>query len=405
MPLTDILCKNAKPSEKSRKISDEKGLYLEVMPKGSKYWRMKYRFAGKEKRMAFGVYPEVSLKEARNKRDEARQLIRDGIDPSAKKKEVRREQEAKTENSFESVAREWHTNQLPAWSERHAMYVLRRLELDIFPPLGHMPINDIKPIDLLNAIKEIEKRGAIDIAKRALQTCGQIYRYAIIYEKADYNITAGLADGLSKPLKKKHHASLNEKELPEFLTNLESYDGDLQTKLALELLLLTFVRTTELRGARWDEIDYKKKELRIPAERMKMKEEHIVPLSKQSLEVLKQLEPISGYCDFLFPSRTTPKKCMSNNTMLYAMYRMGYHSRATPHGFRATASTILHEKGFESDIVEIQLSHVERNKVKAAYNFAKRLPERHDMMQWWADYIGRAKDGGGNIVEGKFSTN
>lgn len=402
MPLTDILCKTAKPSEKSRKIADEKGLYLEVMPNGSKYFRMKYRFGGKEKRIAFGVYPEISLKEARGKCLESRKLIREGTDPVQVRKDEKHQHLAASENSFEKIARTWHADQKPSWTSNHANYVIKRLEADIFPALGHPPITDIKPIELLSVIKEVEKRGALDIAKRLLQTCGQIYRYAIIHGKADYDITVGLKDGLSKPGKKKHHASLTEKDLPEFLERLDTYDGEVQTKLALELLFLTFIRTTELRGAKWEEIDYAKREIKIPAERMKMKEDHIVPLSDQALAVIEKLKSLTGHKEYLFPGRTNPKSFMSNNTMLYAMYRMGYHSRATPHGFRATASTILHEHGFNSDIIELQLSHAERNKVKASYNFAKRLPERHKLMQWWADFLDRVKENKGNVIEGKF---
>lgn len=392
MPLTDVLCKNTKPFEKPRKIFDEKGLYLEVMPNGSKYFRMKYRFCGKEKRIAFGVYPEVSLKEARDKRDEARRLLRDGYDPVQIRQEAKYKQLAVSENSFESVARKWYEDRKRGLTPRHAAAVLRRLESDMFPSLGYRPINDIKPIEMLSVVKEVEKRGALDIAKRLLQTCGQIYRYAVIHGKANYDINSGLSDGLSKTGKQKHHASLSEKDLPEFLNCLKHYHGEVQTKLALQLLLLTFVRTTELRGLKWNEIDYEKREIRIPAERMKMKEEHIVPLSNQSLAIIDQLKPLTGHNEFLFPSRTTPNQYMSSNTMIYALYRMGYHSRATVHGFRATASTILHEQGFNSDIIELQLSHTERNKVKASYNFAKHLPQRHQMMQWWADYLQKLEE-------------
>ena len=401
MALTDTTCRNAKPEKKPRKLSDGGGLYLEVMPTGSKYWRLKYRIAGKEKRLAIGVYPEVSLKEAREKRDEAKKLIREGIDPSQAKKEQKRQKIAEVEHSFENIAREWHGDQERGWTERHAHYVLKRLETDIFPALGVRAINEIKPVELLAVIKEIEKRGAMDIAKRALQTCGQVYRYAVIHGKTDYDITPGLRDGLKRPEKQKHFASLKEHELPEFLHKLKSYDGDLQTKLALKLLILTFVRTTELRGACWEEIDVEKKEWRIPAERMKMREEHIVPLCKQSIAILKALEPISGYREHVFPNRNKPLTFISENTLLYAIYRMGYHSRATGHGFRATASTILNENNFRPDVIERQLAHGERNKVRAAYNHAEYLPERRVMMQWWGDYIERVTIDG-EVIEGKF---
>lgn len=402
MSLTDVLAKKAKPKEKPYKLSDADGMYLSIRPNGSKYWQMKYRFAGKEKTLSLGVYPEISLKEAREKKDEARKLLRNGIDPTENKKQQKRQQLATTAHSFENIAKEWYNDQKPSWTERHAHYVLRRLELDIFPTLGFRPINEIKPIELLGVIKAVEKRGAIDIAKRLLQTCGQIYRYAVIHDKTEYDISSGLKDGLSKPEKKKHFTSLPEKDLPEFLQNLELYDGSLQTKLAIKLLILTFVRTTELRGARWEEFDFDKKEWRIPAQRMKMREEHIVPLSKQALEIIEEIKLLSSHREHLFPNYAKPLSFMSENTMLYALYRMGYHSRTTVHGFRATASTILNENGFRSDVIERQLAHGERNKVRASYNHAQYLPERKAMMQWWADYLARAENGGGNVIEGKF---
>lgn len=322
-------------------------------------------------------------------------------DPSEAKKEQKREVLLKTENSFETVAREWHANQKPSWTERHAHYTLRRLELDTFPGLGHKPINEIKAPELLAVIRKIESRGAVDIAHRVLQTSGQVFRYAIATGRAERDISADLRGAL-KVVKRKHFNKLDEKEFPEFLFKLEEYDGDLQTKLALKLLILTFVRTTELRGARWEEFDFDKNEWRIPAERMKMREVHIVPLSKQILAILEELKPLTGYREHLFPNRFKPMTYISENTMLYAMYRMGYHSKATPHGFRALASTILNEKGFRPDVIERQLAHAERNKVRAAYNRAEYLPERRDMMKWWGDYVERAAKGGGNVVEGKF---
>ncbi|NCP62051.1 MAG: tyrosine-type recombinase/integrase [Alphaproteobacteria bacterium] len=386
MSLTDIVCKTAKPEAKSRKLSDGAGLYLEVMPNGSKYWRLKYRYSGKEKRLAFGVYPEVSLKEAREKRDEARKTLADGQDPSQLKKQKKLTQYISSNNSFEIIAREWHTDRKSAWTERHATYVLRRLEADIFPILGFKAVQDITAPELLAALKKIESRGAVDIAKRALQTTGQVFRYAIATGRAERDISSDLKGAL-KTRKKENYSYLEARELPDFLSKLENYDGELQTKLAFKLLLLTFVRTGELRGAKWEEIDLEKNEWRIPAERMKMRTPHIVPLSTQAISILKELEPISGHREHIFPNRNKPMTCISENTILYAIYRMGYHSRATPHGFRATASTILNEHSFHSDVIELQLAHAERNKVRASYNHAQRLTERRAMMQWWADYL------------------
>lgn len=401
MPLTDILCKTAKPKEKPYKLADSAGMFLLVSPSGSKYWRLKYRFAGKEKLLALGVYPEVSLKEARDKRDIARKQISAGIDPSQNKKEEKLQIIIKTENSFESVAREWHIKQKASWTEKQGIKVLRRLEMDIFPAIGSKTIEEITAPELLSALRAAEERGATYTAHQNLQTCGRIFRYAIATGKARYDISASLRGAL-KTHKPKNHKSLPENDLPEFLQNLEKYDGDLQTKLALKLTILTFLRTGEVRGARWEEINFDKKEWRIPAHRMKMRDEHIIPLSTQAIAILTEMQKISGNWENVFPGRVNPTSCMSENTMLYATYRMGYHGRTTVHGFRSTASTILNENGFKPDVIERQLSHLERNKVRGAYNHAEYLPERRAMMQWWADYLDRAAQGGGNVVEGKF---
>ncbi|MET0154607.1 MAG: integrase arm-type DNA-binding domain-containing protein [Rickettsiales bacterium] len=388
MPLNDAICRNAKAEEKPRRISDEKCLYLEVSPSGGKYWRMKYRFAGKEKRLAIGVYPEVSLKQAREKRDAARTLLEEGKDPSHEKKRKKLEEQIAAVNAFEAVAREWHENQSLGWTPRHAASVIKRIEADIFPALGFRPINEITPPELLAALRQIEKRGALDIAGRALQTCGQVFRYAVATGKAGRDISADLRGALKKR-KSLNRANLDAEELPEFLHKLQHYEGDPVTRLALRFLILTFVRTAELRGARWEEINAEKAEWRIPAERMKMRDPHIVPLCRQALAVLEELKPHTGFREHIFPNSVKPSKVMSENTMLFAMYRMGYHSRATPHGFRATASTILNEHGFRADFIERQLAHAERNKVRAAYNHAQYLPERREMMQWWGDYISK----------------
>lgn len=386
MPLTDIKCRSLEPKEKSYKAFDEKSLYLEVMPSGSKYWRLKYRFAGKENRLSFGVYPEVTLKEAREKRDKARKQIADGINPSQAKKLEKLQTHINHQNNFESIARQWHEKQAQRWTERHAFYVLRRLEADVFNEIGDRPIIEITPPELLRVIQKIEKRGAIDIAHRALQTCGQIFRYAIATGKTTNDISKDLKGALTTR-KKTSYSKLEEKELPEFLEKLENYDGEQQTKLALKFLMLTFVRTKELRGAKWDEFNFDSKEWHIPAERMKMREKHIVPLSKQVLEILKKIRELHNNQELVFPSQNNPRKPISENTLLYAMYRMGYHSRATPHGFRATASTILNENGFNKDHIERQLAHGDRDQIRASYNYAQYLPQRKKMMQWWANYF------------------
>ena len=384
--LTDIIVKNIKPKEKIFRIFDEKGLYLEVNPKGGKYWRFKYLFDRKEGRLAFGVYPEVSLKEARDKRDEARKKISNGINPAEEKKLAKITRMIDAENSFEAVAREWHEKQKARYTVKHHRAVLTRLANDVFPLLGSRPIGQIKAPELLVTVQKIEKRGAVDLSHRVLQTCGQIFRYAIATGRAERDISADLRGALTVR-KKVNHANLKEDELPEFLQKLNQYHGELQTKLALQVLVLTFVRTAELRGMKWHEINFETKEWHIPAERMKMKEKHIVPLSKQVIELIQQARRLHNNPNFVFPSRINPHKPTSENTLIYAIYRMGYHSKATAHGFRATASTILNENNFRADVIEKQLAHGERNKVRASYNHAQYLPERKAMMQWWADYL------------------
>lgn len=391
MPLTDTTVRTAKVKDKPYKLSDSGGLYLLVQPNGKKYWRLKYYFADKEKLLSIGVYPVVSLSEAREKCLLAKKQLGNNIDPSEHKKGQKLKNSINAENSFKSIAIEWHKNQKQGWTERYATYVLRRIEADVFPVLATRPINEIKAPELLNVLRLIETRGAIDIAHRVLQTCGQIFRYAIATGRAERDISADLRGAL-KTRKKENYSRLEAKELPDFLSKLEEYDGELQTKLALKFLLLTFVRTGELRGAKWEEIDFKKKEWRIPAERMKMRELHIVPLSTQSLEVLEEVRAINAHRGYLFPNRNKPMTFISENTLLYAIYRMGYHLRATVHGFRATASTILNEHGFKPDVIERQLAHCERNKVRASYNHAQYLPERREMMQWWGNYLDEIKN-------------
>ena len=307
-------------------------------------------------------------------------------DPSQVRKDKKQQHILQHENSFETVAREWHEVWKVGRTPRHAEYVMRRLEADVFPPLGSIPINKIKAPEILAAIRVIEARGALDIAHRALQTIGQVFRYGIATGRTESNPSSDLRGAL-KIASKTNFSHLSAAEMPEFLSKLASYDGHIQTLLAIRLLILTFVRTGELRGATWSEIDLGKKEWRIPAERMKMRELHIVPLSKQAIEVLQQLKQLGGNSPYVFHNQANSSKVMSENTMLYALYRLGFHSRATIHGFRATASTILNENNFRSDVIERQLSHGERNKIRASYNHAQYLMERREMMQWYADYL------------------
>jgi integrase len=386
MPLSDVKVRNAKPEAKPYKLADGEGMFLLVHPNGGKYWRLKYRFAGRERILALGVYPEVGIVEARERRAQARKALAAGNDPATIKKEARRLGVIKQEQNFEAIAREWHKQNQHRWTERYCKTILYRLERYVFATLGSRPVADIEASEILSTMRRVERSGALDLAQRLMQVCGQVFMYAIATGRADRNPVPDLRGSLKTPVRR-HYASLNAADLPEFLQRLEAYDGAFQTKLALRLLVLTFVRTTELRGAQWAEVDFDKAEWRIPAKRMKMKEQHLVPLSNQALAVLRELQKQTGDLPLLFPNRHKDSECISENTMLYALYRMGYHSRTTGHGFRSTASTILNENGFMPDVIERQLAHTERNKVRAAYNHAQYLPERRKMMQWWADYL------------------
>jgi len=387
--LKDTECRNATSKGlKVRKLSDGGGLYLWVHADGSKYWRLRYWLAGMEKTISLGVYPEVGLKAARQERDRQRSLLKEEKkDPMAERRAQRLRERLSAENSFEAVAREWHKKQTHTWAPRHADDVLRRLEVNSFPSIGRRPIAEIEAPELLSMARKIEDRGAFDLAHRVLQVCGQVFRYGIATGRCSRDIAADLRGALT-PHKPKHQAAVRPEELPDLLHAIAGYEekGDRQTRLALQLLALTFVRTSELIGALWGEFDFDSSLWVIPAVRMKMKTEHIVPLSKQAMTILEELRPISGESKFVFPgrNRSTP---ISNNTMLFALYRLGYKGKMTGHGFRAVASTILHEAGWNSDAIERQLAHCERDEVKGAYNRAEYLPQRKKMMQWWGDYI------------------
>jgi integrase len=383
--LSDAQCRNASTQAKIRKLVDEQGLYLWVYPDGRKYWRLRYWQLGKEKSLSLGVYPEIGLKEARARRDAERKKLNSGLDPSSERKAKKLREKLSSENSFEAISREWHTSRSRAWTPKYTVSLIRRLEADIFKKIGHRPIAEITPPEMLATLRVIEARGAHDLAHRVQQVCGQIFTYAIVTGRAERNPVNDLRGALT-PTVKKHNAYLRAEQLPEFLQKMNAYDGA-QTRLAMKFLLLTFVRTGEMRGALWSEIDLKKAEWRIPAERMKMRDPHIVPLSTQALAVLEDLKPLTGHWEHVFPNQHRPKGQMSENTILYALYRMGYHGKSTGHGFRATASTILNEHGFKPDVIERQLAHAERNSIRKAYNHAQYLPERRKMMQWWADYL------------------
>jgi integrase len=396
MALTEIQCKKAIcPEERPySRLSDEKGMYLEVTKAGGKYWRLKYRHVGKEKRLALGVYPDVSLAQARKARDQAREAMAGGNDPSQLKREAKLTKALGAANTFEAIARQWWTHWNGPKSPRHADYVIRRLEADVFPAIGSRPIASVTAPHLLAMAKGIEARGAVDIAKRSLQTCGQVMRYAVAHGYIERNPAADVrpSDAL-KPRKKENYARLDAKEMPELLRKIEAYQGSAYTRLAMKLMALTFVRTGELIAARWEEFDLDAAEWRIPAARMKMRTPHIVPLSPQAVEVVQALQTLANGRALLFPGERDHEKPMSNNTILGALKRMGYAGRMTGHGFRGVASTVLHELGYAHHLIELQLAHQERNSTVAAYNHATYLKDRRVMMCAWADQLDRMRKG------------
>lgn len=401
--LKPLVVKNAKPKEKDYKLFDGNGLFLLVRKDGSKYWRLKYRFAGKEKLLALGVFPDVSLAEVRNEMRAAKEILRGNQDPGLLRKQQKQQQKIAGANTFEAVAMEWWENKKGDWSENHADRVITSLKVDAFPSIGLRPISEIQPPDVLAAIRKVESRDALDVASRVLQRCSSVFRYAVQTGRATVNPASELT-GTLKTRKVQHRAAITRTELPDLLRAVSSYNGYPITRLALKLLILTFVRPGELRGTRWDEFDLEAKLWRIPAERMKMKSEHLVPLSRQTIELLEQLKPISGRYELLFPGERSRMKSISENTMTYALYRLGYKSRATAHGFRTTASSILNEEGFNPDAIERQLSHIERNQVRGAYTqHAEYLKDRAKMLQWWADYLD-LQEHGTNVVPCNFNS-
>lgn len=402
MPLTDIQIKQTNPQDKDLWLSDEKGLRLLVKTNGSKYWRLKYRFQGKQKTLALGVYPEVSLKEVRSMVADARQLLKNNIDPSTYKQEQKLINDIDNEMLLSTIAFNWWDKQKGKWKAGHASRVWTRLNDNALSKLGARPINELKPQEIIAVVQYIEKRGALDVAQRVLQDIRRVCRFAVQSGLLVSNPASDLS-GVLTQRKSEHRASLPRTELAQFLKDLDGYAGQgrLLTKLAIDLLIYSFVRPGELLGARWEEFDLKEKLWRIPAGRMKMKTDHIVPLSEQALQTIRLIQPISGRFDFLFPSERARYKQMSDNTMRMAMFRLGYDgntdgkSKVNPHGFRATACSILNESGFNPDAIERQLSHMERNGVRAAYtHHARYLEERREMMQWWADYLTSQREGG-----------
>jgi len=380
--LTDTKVKNLKPKETQYRVSDSNGLYIEVRNTGSKYWRQNYRYNNKQKTLSHGVYPRVSLAKARKLRDEALEQLTDGLDPAKQKRLLK----ATRLNTFGSIALEWFEKQQENWKPAYAQKLWHQLEKDVLPYLENEPITQVTVTDLFNILKRVEQRNALDLAMRLRQRCDAIFKHAILTERATNNPAAHLVGAL-KTRKTTHQKALDQKELPEFIRKLTHYDGHIISKLATQMLMYTFVRTSELRFAKWGEFDLDKRLWEIPGERMKMGNDHIVPLADQALHILEQLKPINGHREFVFASPQKPKQPISENAILNVIYRLGYKGKATGHGFRATASTILNEMGYNSDAIERQLAHAERNKVRAAYHRSEYLEQRIELMRGWADYL------------------
>lgn len=396
MPLTDAKIRNTKPSEKPLKLTDSGGLYLEVRPTGAKLWRYRYRIVGKENVFAIGEYfndkrdGHVSLDDARSARDKARVLVKQGIHPAHNRQAERLATHTENANTFEAVAREWISKKKSGWTPYYLRQVERFLGADVFPYVGNLPIRNVTAAHLLEIVRRIEGRGAETVALLVRQWASAIFRYAVATLRADSDPAAALKGAIHRP-RTEHHKPLSREQIADFVKALEGYAGYRTTVIALRLMLLTFVRPVELRAAHWEEIDLNRAQWRIPAERMKMREAHIVPLSRQAVELLRELHTYTGGRSFLFPNYRNPKDCMTATTMNRALERMGFNGKGSvgfsAHGFRATASTILNELGFRPDVIERQLAHAERNKVRASYNQAEYLEERRVMMAQWADMI------------------
>lgn len=395
MKLTDAKLRNL--SEPGKHF-DGGGLYLELTKAGGRYWRMKYRHGGKEKRLAFGVYPAVSLKDARDQATAARKVIQSGDDPGALRKADKAKAAHEAVNTLEAVARDWMKHQGTRWEAVTLGRIRASFEADIFPALGARPLVSIKPGELMAAVKKIEARGAGELAARVLQRVKAVYRWAVTHERIESNPMLDLVPSeILKPREVQHRAALADRDLPEFLRKLDEYEGDVQTVQALRLVLLTATRPGEVRGARWPEFDLDAALWVIPAERMKMRHEHRVPLSVQAVEVLRTMQPHSDGGGLVFPSPSYRSKPLSENTLNSALARMGFKGSATAHGFRALFSTVANECGWNPDVIERQLAHKERNKVRAAYHRSTYMQERAKLMQWWADYLDGRK--AGNVVK------
>ena len=396
MPLTDTAAKNAKAQDKPVKLFDGGGLFLLVTPNGGKLWRLKYRFGGKEKLLSIGAYPIISLKEAREKREEAKKMLAAGVDPGHSKKAAKAAGRLVESSVFEVVAREWHAKYSVSWSESNKAKVLARLENDVFPFIGNKPAGEVGAPELLEALRRIEKRGAVDTAHRALQDCSRVFRYAIATGRAERDTAADLRGALT-PVKGGNFASITEpQKVGRLLRAIDGYESNFIVGSALKLAPLVFVRPGELRQAEWAEFNFGAAEWRIPAAKMKARQLHIVPLSHQALAILRELQRFTGQENYCFPAFRGKGRPISDVTLLAALRTLGYlPGQMTVHGFRSMASTLLNELGYNRDWIERQLAHGERNSVRAAYNYAEYLPERRQMMQEWADFLDKLREAKG----------
>ncbi|AGO53998.1 integrase Int [Serratia plymuthica 4Rx13] len=393
MALTDVKVRSAKPTDKPYKLTDGEGMHLMVHPNGSKYWRLQYRFDGKQKMLALGIYPEISLSEARQRRDEAKRQVANAIDPSEQKKVEKQARKAMVENTFKAIALEWHEYKRPNWSKGYAEDIMEAFENDIFPDIGKRPIAEIKPLEILSSLRKLEKRGVLDKLRKIRQACNQVFRYAIVTGRAETNPASELASALTSP-KSVHYPHLLADDFPAFLQALAAYSGSPITRLATKILMLTGVRTIELRMAEWKEFDFEKRVWEVPVERMKMRRPHLVPLSDQVVSSLREIQVVTGRYNLVFPGRNDITKPMSEASINQVLKRIGYHGKATGHGFRHTMSTILHEQGYNTAWIELQLAHVDKNTIRGTYNHAQYLEQRREMLQWYGDYVDNLELGG-----------
>jgi len=397
IPLSDVKIKNAKPRDKNYKLADGGGLYLLITPTGGKLWRMKYTYGDKEKLLAIGSYPTVDLSEARQQREAAKKLLKQGVDPSIQKKAKKEAMHEATKNSFEAIAREWHGHKKDEWTADHASTILTRLEKDIFPWVGGIPITDITAKDIKTVVDRVKSRGTLEAARRLLTITNQVFNYAISTDRANFNIAVGLKGYLPPSSKTKRHmpAVTDPKELGPLLRALDAYEGSFVAQCALKLLPLLFCRPGELRHLEWREIDFDAEQIIIPGSKMKMKSDHIIPLSSQAATILKELHPLTGHGKYVFPSTRSFSRCMSDNTINAALRRMGFDGdTVVAHGFRATARTLLHEVlQVNPHAIEAQLAHRVPDALGAAYNRTTHITERRKMMQLWADYLDGLKAG------------